>query len=314
MRGNGLSGSGRVDAAGSWLRGLAWASAVGLFVVILMGTTVTDTGSELGCGRSWPLCHGRLLPGPALHTLVEFSHRAVAGLVGLLVVAVAVWAWRRHGRNLEVRVLALLSAGFVWVQALLGAAAVMWPQAPAVLALHFGFSLIALASAVLLAALLGERGGGPGVPPAARGVRLLALGLVLYTYALVYLGAFVAHTGSGLGCLGWPLCGGALVPRLAGATLLAFGHRAVAAGLVLLLLGFRIRVGHLTQPRPDLVRAANLELVAVLAQAGSGALLVLSRLATGALLLHATLVSLLFSAVAYGYWLTLRGHAPAVVP
>ena len=40
-----------------WVAGLA---TVGMFLVLLMGATVTSTGSGEGCGRSWPLCNGRI--------------------------------------------------------------------------------------------------------------------------------------------------------------------------------------------------------------------------------------------------------------
>ncbi|MDQ2683679.1 MAG: heme A synthase, partial [Chloroflexota bacterium] len=44
------------------LRILAIIGTVGMCLVLLMGATVTDTGSGEGCGRSWPLCHGNFLP------------------------------------------------------------------------------------------------------------------------------------------------------------------------------------------------------------------------------------------------------------
>jgi cytochrome c oxidase assembly protein subunit 15 len=40
----------------------AVAATVGMFIVLIMGTTVTNTGSSEGCGRSWPLCHGKFIP------------------------------------------------------------------------------------------------------------------------------------------------------------------------------------------------------------------------------------------------------------
>ena len=58
-----------------------------MFVVLVMGAAVTNTGSAEGCGRSWPLCNGRLVPEFTVSTAIEYSHRAVTGVEGLLVVA-----------------------------------------------------------------------------------------------------------------------------------------------------------------------------------------------------------------------------------
>ncbi|HZU75059.1 MAG TPA: hypothetical protein VE990_20045, partial [Acidimicrobiales bacterium] len=64
-------------------------TAVGMFLVLVMGATVTSTGSATGCGRDWPLCRGQFIPQFAVATAIEFSHRAVTGVEGLLVVAFA---------------------------------------------------------------------------------------------------------------------------------------------------------------------------------------------------------------------------------
>src|SRR6185295_5169795 len=82
-------------------RFLAVPAAAGMFLVLVMGATVTNTGSGEGCGRSWPLCNGRFIPEQATAALIEFSHRAVTGVEGILVLALAVAAWlgwRDRGR------------------------------------------------------------------------------------------------------------------------------------------------------------------------------------------------------------------------
>lgn len=79
----------------SWqgaIRALAVVASAGMFVVLVMGTVVTNTGSAEGCGRDWPLCRGKFIPEFAVKTFIEFSHRAVTGVEGLLIVALAVGA------------------------------------------------------------------------------------------------------------------------------------------------------------------------------------------------------------------------------
>jgi cytochrome c oxidase assembly protein subunit 15 len=277
------------------LRVLADVTAGGLFVVIVMGSLVTNTGSGRGCGGTWPLCNGRFEPGLALTSLIEFSHRAVASFVGLLTAVLAVWAWVASRRP-RVRYLAAVGLSFVIIQGLLGAADVLWPEAPAVLALHYGFSLVAFAGVLLLAIELRRPAGGGPLPAPEVGRR--AWLTLAYTYGLVYLGAYVAHSGATLACQGWPLCNGALVPLpLHGATAVAFAHRLAALGLFALvadLMAAARRSG-----REDLHRAAHLAAVFLVLQVAAGAWIVSSGVSLAAELAHGSLVAALFGSLAY---------------
>lgn len=289
---------------GRALRMFAAICAAGMFLVVVMGALVTDTGSAHGCGRSWPLCNGHFVPAWAVQSLIEYSHRAVAGVVGVMIMALGVWAWRRYGRFPEVKVLALVGISFVWVQALLGAAAVLWPEAPAVLALHFGLSLTAFAGVLLLAVLLAqiEASGRPSAlraVPVPAGLARSAWWLLAYTYLLVYLGAYVTHADAGMACLGWPLCNGHVVPALRGAVGVVFAHRVAALVAAVWLVAWRGRVIARAPERADLRGAADLALGATLLQIASGALLVWTHLSTGAILLHGTLVCAMFGALSY---------------
>ena len=49
------------------------------------------------------------------------------------------------------------------------------------------------------------------------------------------MGAFVKHTKSSGGCTGWPLCNGAWIPELTGATRIVFIHRIGALLLFILI-------------------------------------------------------------------------------
>src|SRR3977135_3646630 len=67
------------------LRWLAGTNCIGMLLVLVMGAAVTNTGSAEGCGRSWPLCNGQFVPEFTVATAIEYSHRAVTGLGGVLV-------------------------------------------------------------------------------------------------------------------------------------------------------------------------------------------------------------------------------------
>jgi cytochrome c oxidase assembly protein subunit 15 len=59
-----------------YLQGFAALTTLTLFIVLVAGFVVTDTGSGRGCGGTWPLCDGRFVPDLALHAAIEFSHRS----------------------------------------------------------------------------------------------------------------------------------------------------------------------------------------------------------------------------------------------
>lgn len=61
-------------------------------IVILWGAWVRISHSGDGCGDTWPLCQGQLIPQEAMKkTWVEYSHRFTSGLYGILVILLFFW-------------------------------------------------------------------------------------------------------------------------------------------------------------------------------------------------------------------------------
>jgi heme A synthase len=76
---------------------LAWSAAACTYLLIVLGAVVRITGSGMGCGDHWPLCNGHLFPPlDDIGTVIEWSHRLVAALVSILVVAPAAYDWWLH--------------------------------------------------------------------------------------------------------------------------------------------------------------------------------------------------------------------------
>jgi heme a synthase len=299
------------------LRWLAAATTFGMFCVLVMGAAVTNTGSAEGCGRSWPLCNGQFVPEFTVSTAIEYSHRAVTGVEGLLVLGLTVAMLARWRPDREVTILALLMFGTLLLQAGLGAGAVLAPQSAFMLATHFGVSLVAFASTFLSAALVFERTRDPSPPHAPRHLarslrslpavhpeegghalrrfRRLVLGVAAYTLFAVYLGAYVRHAGVSLACQDWPLCDGKVIPALDGPTGVVFVHRVAALG-VLVLIALLVR-----QAGPAGIgqTAAAAALGFGVLQALSGALVVWTRLGLFSTLAHAAIMALLFAALSH---------------
>ncbi len=105
----------------------AWGVFIYSMLVILWGYFLRISESGDGCGTDWPLCHGAMVPaGHAFPTWVEFVHRATSGVVLLLVIAMAIWAFRAFPRGHAVRVGAALALLFTITESLFGAVLVVF--------------------------------------------------------------------------------------------------------------------------------------------------------------------------------------------
>jgi cytochrome c oxidase assembly protein subunit 15 len=292
----------RLRRAARWLAAVA---VFGMFIVLVMGSTVTSTGSGAGCGQSWPLCNGRFIPEFAVTTAIEFSHRAVTGVEGLLIVGTAIGALAFWRRRFEIRVLVPLMLLFLVLQAALGALSVLYPDwwgVDGILALHFGISLVAFASTLLVATTLFETDRGidalrDRVAPVA--IRVGVWLLALYTYGVVYLGAYVRHTNASLACLDWPLCQGSVFPGFTGPVGAVFSHRLSAVFLTLGTLALFAWCWRRRADRPDLAWASGIAVVMLIGQSVTGASIVFSRLSLFSSLSHSAVVALYFGSLAY---------------
>jgi cytochrome c oxidase assembly protein subunit 15 len=294
------------------LRWLAVIATLGMCVVLQQGTLVTNSGSAAGCANTWPLCNGKILPGfegvGGAARAIEFSHRAAVPVESTLIVALTagiLWCFRRRR---EVQVLAPAMIIFLFLQAMLGGLAVMYPTSAVVLAAHFGISLLAFASIALTASFLLELGGFEQVRnrPLATGLRYLIRAGMVWTYIVVYLGAYVRHTNASLACIDWPLCNGAVIPQFGPGIYEQFAHRLGAALLTLILVATFLSASRLRTTRPDIFWGSTLAVGLVLLQAISGGIVVEARLAIWSTLLHSFLISLLFCVQAYLWLHTIR--------
>lgn len=94
-------------------------------LVILLGALVRATGSGAGCGQSWPICQGQIVPELEGATAIEFTHRAVSGVALALVIALAWLVWRKTEKRHPARTGAALSVVAIVGEALIGAMIVL---------------------------------------------------------------------------------------------------------------------------------------------------------------------------------------------
>jgi heme A synthase len=175
------------------VRRLVPATAIATFALIIVGGVVRVSDSGLGCGpagsgfHGWPFCNGDVVPGVDLNSIVEYTHRVLATVVGLMILALFVLAWRRH-RQLLPATAALLV--LVVAQGALGGATVEENLEEVYVAAHLGLAMLLLGLLLYLwrATRGAERAqGGPGLRPLA----ILAAAAVFCT---IVAGGYMAGT------------------------------------------------------------------------------------------------------------------------
>lgn len=285
------------------LKWLAVATTIGMIFILIGGALVTKTGSGMGCGRSWPLCHGKFLPSEITPELIiELAHRLVSGVGGIMVLALSVWSWKAIGHIRETKFLSLLSFFFLLLQALIGAAAVKWGQSSFVLALHFGISLVSFAAVLLLTLLIFEIDKKFDADKVYIDKRMgfHILGVSIYSYLVIYTGALVRHMKASLVCRDWPLCLND-APSLPSNIYewVQMGHRA-AAGLIFIWITyiFYLAVRHYKDQKV-LYYGWMISFILVSLQVIAGAFIIFSRLNLYIALLHAFFITCLFGVLSY---------------
>lgn len=297
------------------LKTLKWLSVtttIGMVFVLIGGALVTKTGSGDGCGDSWPLCEGQLIPSVITPELViEFSHRLVSGIVGITVVLLSILAWKHIGHIREVKFLAVMSILFLVLQALLGAVVVMWGQPDFVLAIHFGVSLISFAAVFLLTLLIFEIDkkldtSGLFIKKKHR-IEIYALSI--FTMVVVYTGALVRHTEANLVCGSWPFCNNAAPLDFAAFTMeqwIQMGHRAMAGLLFLWTIAFFIKVIKNYRYQKVMYYGWMSAVALISLQVFFGALVIFTLLNLGVALMHALIITCYFGVLCYFIMLSSR--------
>ncbi|GIK78821.1 MAG: hypothetical protein BroJett022_25110 [Actinomycetes bacterium] len=297
----------------SRFRRLTGATAIATFALIVIGGVVRISDSGLGCGpagsgtHGWPLCDGQVVPFVGGSTLIEFTHRVVAGVVAVLILLLAWRAWRSLRDNSWLVRGSFSALGLVLFQAALGGLTVEHNLHATLVAIHLGVAMVLLA--ILLAMY---RATAPEPEPAAAaatpGLRIAAWLAAVLVLATIVAGGYVAGTegegtavepvaGAHLACgQEFPGCGDSLLPFGRDSLLDAqLTHRVlmfVATIAVLCFVGLALRRGIRGWP---ILTAGGLVLLQVLL----GALNVWLGKHAGLIVGHLTLGTLLWATVVW---------------
>ena len=280
------------------------------FALVVLGVLVRSTDSGVAC-PSWPGCFpGQFLPGldAGINVWLEWIHRSVAFLIGILVVALAVLALIDHRDRPAILWPSLAAVGIALFQAWLGQETVRLGNSGPSVTAHLATAMILFADLIfiLVRTYFPARIGGRG---SSQRFTLLAAFSAATTYALLLFGSNVTATDAALVFPDWPLMGGSVFPPLTEVTTAQVLHRWVAV-----MVGLIVVATWLVARRTQREHRALIVLAASAAglfpvQAVIGGLQVLTRLAPWAQTLHLALGAAIWgltAALAFAAYYTAR--------
>lgn len=241
------------------LAGITW-------LLLIFGSTVRVHGAGLAC-PDWPLCFGELVPQFNFQVFLEWGHRQLAGIIGVVFLAFSAPILLRPALRREfgwhVFVLGLVLA----CQIVLGGLTVLKLLAYWSVTLHLLFGNTFMALLISLSARLALAGHlAVGITLA---TRRWAIALGLMVAVQLALGGLVSSNYAGLACTEWPTCnGGVWFPTFTGIVGLQLWHRLGAYLLTALAIRFAVSV----RDSPSLRRFAGaiLALIAIQIVLGVG--------------------------------------------
>jgi cytochrome c oxidase assembly protein subunit 15 len=174
------------------IRRFAALTAAMTLALILAGgfVTTTRTGDTI---PTWPKSWGRMEVGWP----VEWSHRAAAGVVAILVTVLAIWLQRREPRR-GVRIIGWAAFGAVLLQALIGGLRIYTVAPVPVAIVHACFGQLVFCAMVATALLVSEAWRRTPVDESAAGARTFGIVTTGVAFLQLVAGAVTRHTGAAL--------------------------------------------------------------------------------------------------------------------
>ncbi|HEY9396134.1 MAG TPA: COX15/CtaA family protein [Burkholderiales bacterium] len=200
--------------------------------LVIIGAYVRLSDAGLGC-PDWPGCYGQISPvhasdaislavaeqggdhGPvSMHKAwKEMAHRYIAGFLGLMLLAIAVTAWRKRRVLRQSPALPTALLAVVIVQASLGMWTVTLLLKPVIVSLHLMGGMTVLAMLTWLSMRQLQLRSAEPINQIAR-LRIAALIGLILVIAQIALGGWVSSNYAALACPDLPMCRGAWVPPM----------------------------------------------------------------------------------------------------
>ena len=207
------------------------------FDLMLLGAGVRTMDAGLTC-PDWPLCFGKAVPEYHFGVYLEFIHRVIAGVVGLVYMVFFIKTLRTPSLK-HIRVWSWIGLFFLVAQIIMGGLTVLKLLEAYIVTLHLSLATAFLICLYVMKKLLAQQN--------QQALRLnsnkvsffyrsnIILGLVFVVVQIV-LGGLVASTYSGLVCIDFPTCNGQYFPKMIGPIGIQMLHRFGAYWLAFLMM------------------------------------------------------------------------------
>jgi cytochrome c oxidase assembly protein subunit 15 len=192
-----------------------------------------------------------------MDSIIEYSHRVVAAVTSLLIVATAAVSLLRYRSIRWLSRPPALAIVFLIAVTIFGALVVLQGLPPGLAATDLGSALLVLALIAMPTVIAFARQANPALPDLLifrSAFSRLTLAVLVAVFIVLVSGTLVARSGSLVRCLGWPLYGGTLDPAELHGWLQA-ARLLFATGTGILLIAVVVQAWRL-QPRRGAIRRA----------------------------------------------------------
>lgn len=193
------------------------------FLLLVWGNIVAGLKAGLAC-PDWPLCHGEVVPPFRWDIYVEFSHRVIGAVGGILLLVLSIKRFKKYAGFIKaIPVFAIL---LLLIQVTLGGLVVLLHLPVNLTTTHFSIALIIFSLVIFLDYFDGDSIK-PEFSTGSFKNSLFILSILVFVQAV--LGAYVRHSDAGLACPDFPKCLGYWIPpNLSGIVLIHYLHRSLA--------------------------------------------------------------------------------------
>jgi len=193
------------------------------FLLLVWGNIVAGLKAGLAC-PDWPLCHGQVVPPFRWDIYVEFSHRVIGAIAGILLLLLSINRFKKYTG--AVKAIPSVALILLLIQVTLGGLVVLLHLPVNLTTIHFSIALIIFSLVIFLDYFDGDRNK-PDFNNRSFNNAFLFLSILIFVQAVM--GAYVRHSNAGLACPDFPKCLGYWIPpNLSGIVLIHFIHRGLA--------------------------------------------------------------------------------------
>lgn len=218
------------------------------YILIVLGAAVRVFDAGMSC-PDWPMCYGQAIPFPVdpvhgysnFQVFLEWFHRLLAGVVGILILTMALWSLKYCKKCKTITVLCFICLLALISQVFLGMVTINYSNLHWTVAIHLGNAMILFGLLIitrkrisLAASSVNEK------IKISRKSRILLWFMLIATFATMLLGAMVSTSFSGGVCGGLPLCNGEIMPTGDFGAMLHMKHRFMALFVLILTTIFAI--------------------------------------------------------------------------